>query len=62
MTSTKLRFPDYVVKVRMVLGIQPYVATAFTTRNYTWYSFLLEGLSMPGPQGDQKDYFSEKFK
>jgi len=31
-------------------------------RKYSWYSFLFEAESTPGPQYDQKDYGSEKFK
>jgi len=29
---------------------------------YTWYSFLLEAESTPGPQCDLKDYVTEKFQ
>jgi hypothetical protein len=31
------------------LGCQPYTTAAFTPRKYTWYSFLLEVESTPGP-------------
>jgi len=34
----------------------------FTLRKYTWYSFLLEAESTPGPQCDRKDYVTEKFQ
>jgi len=40
---------------------QPYVTVAFTPRKYTWYSFLSEAESTPGPQGDRKAYVTEKF-
>ena len=30
-------------------GCQPYAPAAFTPRKYTWYSFLLEAESTPGP-------------
>jgi hypothetical protein len=30
-------------------GCQPYAPVAFTPRKYTWYSFLLETESTPGP-------------
>jgi len=30
-------------------GCQPYAPAAFTSRKYTWYSFLLEAESTPGP-------------
>ena len=34
---------------RMVVGCQPYAPAAFTPRKYSWYSFLLEAESTPGP-------------
>ena len=34
---------------RMVVGCQPYIPAAFTPRKYSWYSFLLEAESTPGP-------------
>jgi len=30
-------------------GCLPYAPTAFTFRKYSWYSFLLEAESTPGP-------------
>jgi len=44
----------------MVVGCQPYTPAAFTPRKYSWYSFLLEAESTPGPQCDQKDFTSMK--
>jgi len=44
----------------MVVGCQPYAPAAFTPRKYSWYSFLLEAESTPGPQCDRKDYVSMK--
>jgi len=38
----------------------PYAPAAFTPRKYTWYSFLLEAESTPGPQCDGKDFMSMK--
>jgi len=32
------------------------------TQKYTWYSFLLEAESTPGPQCSRKDYVKEKFQ
>ena len=29
---------------------------------YSWYSFLLEAESTPGPLCDRKDYVNEKFQ
>jgi hypothetical protein len=34
---------------------QPYAPAAFTSRKYSWYSFLLEAESTAGPWCDQKD-------
>ena len=33
----------------LVVGCQPYAPAAFTPRKYSWYSFLLEAESTPGP-------------
>jgi hypothetical protein len=35
---------------------------AFTPRKYSWYSFMLEAESTPGPQCGRKDYVNEKFQ
>jgi len=39
-------------------GCQPYAPAAFTPRKYSWYSFLLEADSTPGPRRDRKDFMS----
>jgi hypothetical protein len=44
----------------MVVGCQPYAPATFTPRKYSWYSFLLEAESTPGPWCDRKDYVNEK--
>ena len=44
----KLRFPDFMTTVQEG-GCQPYAPAAFTPRNFSWYSFLLEAESTPGP-------------
>ena len=44
----------------MVVGCQPYSPVAFTPRKNSWYSFLLEAESTPGPQCDRKDFMSTK--
>jgi hypothetical protein len=41
---------------------QTYAPAAFTPRKFSWYSFVLEGESTPGPLCDQKDYVNEKFQ
>ena len=43
-------------------GCPPYGTAAFTLRKYSWYSFLLESESTPGPQCDRKDYVNEKLQ
>jgi len=45
--SRKLRLPDFVTTAQD--GGQPYAPAAFTPRKYSWYSFLLEAESTPGP-------------
>jgi len=45
--SRKLRFLDNVTMAQD--GCQPYAPAAFTPRKYSWYSFLLEAESTPGP-------------
>jgi len=47
--SRKLRFPDFMTTAQMVVGCQPYAPAAFTPKKYSWYSFLLEAESTPGP-------------
>jgi hypothetical protein len=39
---------------------QPYATVAFAPRKYSWYSFLLEAVSTPGPQSGRMDYVNEK--
>jgi hypothetical protein len=48
--SRKLRFPDFMTTAQHGgKFFQPYAPAAFTPRKYTWYSFLLEAESTPGP-------------
>jgi hypothetical protein len=47
--SRKLRFPDFMTTAQMLVVCQPYAPVAFTPSKYTWYSFLLEAESTPGP-------------
>ena len=51
--SRKLRFPDFVTTAqyggRLSALRTPYAPAAFTPRKYSWYSFLLEAESTPGP-------------
>jgi len=60
--SRKLRFPDYMTMAQdggKVVSLTHW--PLFTPRKYSWYSFLLEAESTPGPQCDWKDYVNEKF-
>ena len=55
----KLRFPDYVTTAQdsgkvVILTHRP----LFTPRKYSWYSFLLEAESIPGPWCDRKEFMS----
>ena len=42
--------------------VSPSHRPLFTPRKYSWYSFMLEAESTPGPQCGQKDYVNEKFQ
>jgi hypothetical protein len=61
--SRKLRFPDFMTteqddgKVVSLTHRPP-----LTPGNNTWYSFLLEADSTPGPLCDRKGYVTEKFQ
>ena len=45
--SRKLRFPDFMTTSQD--GGKPYAPAVFTPRKCSWYSFLLEAESTPGP-------------
>ena len=49
--SRKLRFPDYVTTAQNDGGkvVSFTHLPVFTPRKYSWYSFLLEAESTPGP-------------
>jgi len=61
--SRKLSFPDYMTTAQdgdkfVSLTHRP----AFTPGKYSWYSFLLEAESTPGPLCDRRDYVNKKFE
>ena len=61
--SRKLRFPNYVTMAQddgkvVSLTHRP----PLPPRKYSWYSFLLEAESTPGPWCDRKDYVNERFR
>ena len=59
--SRKLRFPDYVTMAQDGgKVVSPRHRPLFTPRKYSWYSFLLEAESAPGPQCGRKDYVDEE--
>jgi len=43
--SRRLGLPNF----KTIVNCQPYAPAAFTPRKYSWYSFLLEAESNPGP-------------
>jgi hypothetical protein len=48
--SRKLRFPDFMTMAEDGgKAVKPYAPAAFAPRKNTWYSFLLEAESTPGP-------------
>jgi len=59
----KLRSPDDVT-VAQVGGkaVSLTHRPLFTPRKYSWYTFLVEAESNPGPECDRKDYVNEKFQ
>ena len=59
--SRKLRLPDFVTTAQdggKVVSLTH--RAAFTPRKYSWYSFVLEAESTPGPQCNRKDFISMK--
>jgi hypothetical protein len=48
--SRRLRVPDFkTIGTWRWLDCQPYAPAAFTRRKYSWYSFMSEAESTPGP-------------
>jgi len=47
--SRKLRFPNFMSRHRMVVRLSAYRTGRLYPTKYTWYSFLLEAESTPGP-------------
>jgi len=61
--SRKLRFPYYMTTAQDGgKVVNPTHRPPLPTRKCSWYSFLLEAESTPGPQFDRKDYVNEKFQ
>jgi len=46
----------------IIIIIMPYALAAFTSRKYYWNSFLLEAVSISGPQCGRNDYVNENFQ
>jgi len=47
--SRNLRFPDFMTTAQEGGRLSALAPAAFTPRKYSWYSFLLEAESTPGP-------------
>ena len=61
--SRMLRLPGYVTTAQDGGNVvSPTHRPLFIFRKYSWYSFLLETESTPGPQCGRKDYVNEKFQ
>ena len=52
--SRRLRLPYF-----KTIGAWRWHRPSLPHRKYSWYSFLLEAESTPGPQGDRKDYVND---
>ena len=61
--SRKSRLPDYMTTAQDGgKVVSPTHRLLFTPRKCSWYSFLLEAESTPGPWCDRKDCVNEKFQ
>jgi len=58
--SRKLRFPDFVTMAQDGGRLSALRTVRLYPRKYSWYSFLLEAESTPGPKCDGKDIMSMK--
>jgi len=59
--SRKLRFPDFVTTAQDGGRLSALRTGRLSPpRKYSWYSFLLDAESTPGPQCDQKGFMSMK--
>ena len=55
--SRKLRFPEFVTMAQDGGRLSALrTSRLYPPRKYSWYSFMLEAESTPGPQCDQKDF------
>jgi hypothetical protein len=53
--SRKLRYTDFMTTAKDGGNVVSHAPPAFTPKKYTWYSFLLETESIPGPWCARKD-------
>jgi len=58
--SRKLRFPDFVTTAQGGGRLSALRTGRLYSRKYSWYSFLLEAKSTPGPWCDRKNFMSIK--
>ena len=47
--SRRLKLPDFKTAHEGSKVVSPYAPAAFTPRKHSWYSFLFEAKSTPGP-------------
>ena len=60
--SKKYGLPDFkTVGTRRRQVVSPELRPPLLPRKYSWYSFLSEAESTPGPWGGRKDYVNGKF-
>ena len=53
-----LRFPDFVTTAQDCGRLSASRTDRLYPRKYSWYSFMSEAESTPGPQCDRKDFMS----
>jgi len=58
--SRKLRLPEFVTPAQDGDRLSVLLTDRLYPRKYSWYSFLLEAESTPGPKCDRKDFMSMK--
>ena len=62
--SSRLRIPEFLHnrRTKTVRISAPRSGRLYTTRRYSWYSFLLRVESTPGPKCGRKDYVREQYQ
>ena len=60
--SRRLEIPNFKSRHMKVVRLSALCTGRLYPRKYSWYSFLLEAESTPGPYCGRKDYVNEKFQ